>query len=803
MLLPFRSISIVLLAAFAYTLPASAQSTATDDPYASIDHDVSFEKEVKPILREKCMGCHACYDSPAQMNFTNAFGVQRGAARIDPFAVRLKAAPFFKLAHTDKSIEDFRKLGFFSVIEGGKDSIMAKMIRQAYDPKHRWKANEPIPDYIEIDSITHKLTAANEREIDGYLISKPRQGMPFAIAGLDPEEYTTLMTWLEQGAKFDATEPQPTAADTAAINDWEAFLNQPDNEHRLVARYMFEHMYGYHFFFDKDSSNFFAMVRSKTPPGQPVKPISTRHGNSPVEGDFWYRFAIVDVVLHAKRHVPVDCTNNELEVYKSLLFEQPFTVDKLPGYSQAERHNMLTTFAAIPAKSRYKFLLHDAFYQERVVSTGPSCRGAMNVSMTLEHFWYLYENPETSLICNDQEYYDAVAPVLGSMTIFTGVPQMVDTMENQVSQTRHAYELAVEKLKKNPRSAITDIWGGSDFGGMPALTSMRHDDNTYQVPGLAGGFPDRCVVSDLVGMERRIYLASTNYDTFTGVGDLMSIRMDFSNARLRTELSYLRFLPQDAREAELGKLYKLGAKDPQVMANLPADLDFPSQIQYKTDNCREEFMAKVVEHLRGKAPVDDAIYRPGKDQQQPSETIKAMRLIGTKADELRKAGVAGFKQYLDSHSVIRIESDTKAPYMYSMCVNWDIGRLSYAGEIFERPPVKYDTVMVLDGVTGAFPNYMFNVKESEVMEFATALTDAGTEEKFLDVNRRWGVARTNPKFWQIFHSMEAFVRSRDPRSAALLDCSRYTDYSKENMPKRNMVDPRLESPSLLSKNSDE
>ncbi|APZ91587.1 fatty acid cis/trans isomerase [Fuerstiella marisgermanici] len=782
-----------LMVAFVFLGWCSTQAVHAqpgDDPYATPERDISFAKEVQPILREKCMACHACYDAPAQLNFTNEFGVQRGAAKIEPYENRLTPAPFFKLEQTDKTIDDFRNLGFFSVIEGGKDSIMAQMIKLAYEDKNKWKPNEPIPAHIQLDSITHKTTAPNKREIAGYCASHPRQGMPFASAGLDAKEYTTLMAWLEQGAKFDTTPIEPTKVELEEIVNWEAFLNQDDLEHQLVGRYLYEHMYGYHFYFDKKGQNFYAMVRSSTPLGEPVKPISTRFGNSEIKGKFWYRFAQVDVVIHLKRHVPRDCSGDKLQKYKDLLFEVPFKVEKLPGYTMKERMNMLTTFAAIPAKSRYKFLLHEAFFLERVVGTGPSCRGSLNVSTTAEHTWFIFENPETSLLCNDQEYYDAVAPLLGGVEPMNGLRQSVELLKRIVADSEKAMSIAVDRLKKDPRSAMDDIWKGDTVDGIAGYTCVRNDDNSYHVPGLLGPSPDRLTLSDLAGIERRLYVASVNFDVFSDIGGQLSNREDFSNHRLRSELASIRFFPQEEREAELERIYNKGSKAWRIQDNLPEDLQFPSEIEFKTDDHHEELMQMIMDHLRDNVPVHDSIYRL-KDGEQPSQVAKAFRLISDKADELYGTKELGFRQYLDESTIIRVDSEGKEPRIYTMCVEWGIGHLSYIGNIFLRPNLKWDRVTVYDCLMTTYPNFMFNVKDTEAMEFAKAITDADTPEKFVAVVDRWGVRRTNPNFWELFHSIEESMKKEDPRTAGIMDANRYIDYSPDNMPQHLLVDPRM------------
>jgi hypothetical protein len=40
---------------------------------------VSFEEQVQPILDQRCVVCHSCYDAPCQLNLTSYEGIDRGA----------------------------------------------------------------------------------------------------------------------------------------------------------------------------------------------------------------------------------------------------------------------------------------------------------------------------------------------------------------------------------------------------------------------------------------------------------------------------------------------------------------------------------------------------------------------------------------------------------------------------------------------------------------------------------------------------------------------------------------------------
>ena len=91
--------------------------------------------------------------------------------------------------------------------------------------------------------------------------------MPLAITGLNESEYRTLKKWIRQGAVIDESPTLPLLAEQEQIRQWEAFFNRPALRNQLVSRYLYEHLFLAHLYFEHlDSGNFFELVRSSTPP---------------------------------------------------------------------------------------------------------------------------------------------------------------------------------------------------------------------------------------------------------------------------------------------------------------------------------------------------------------------------------------------------------------------------------------------------------------------------------------------------------------------------------------------------------
>ena len=75
------------------------------------------------------------------------------------------------------------------------------------------------------------------------------------------------------------------------VRAWEAFLNGRTPREKLVARYLYEHLFLAHLYFTSEPASerpaFFRLVRSRTPCEAGIDEIATRRPNDdPGPGDF-------------------------------------------------------------------------------------------------------------------------------------------------------------------------------------------------------------------------------------------------------------------------------------------------------------------------------------------------------------------------------------------------------------------------------------------------------------------------------------------------------------------------------------
>ncbi len=73
----------------------------------------------------------------------------------------------------------------------------------------------------------------------------------------------------------------------------------------------------------------------------------------------------------------------------------------------------------------------------------------------------------------------------------------------------------------------------------------------------------------------------------------------------------------------------------------------------------------------------------------------------------------------------------------------------------------------------SYPNFAFNIPAAEVTDFSVAMQAVNRREDFDNIVRRWGVRRTHPDFWMLFHDYTTYIHEHEPVETAILDMNRY------------------------------
>ncbi len=184
---------------------------------------LSFQRDIRPLFAEKCVVCHACYDAPCQLKLGSAEGLERGASKLRVYDTRADAQAPTRLFFDGHGPADWQRRGFFPVSAATRQAaLISRMLALG--------RAAPLVPYARLpETLDIRVTRDNQcpapDEFERYANKFPHAGMPFAVTGLEPEEYQRLEQWLQQGAPVEPDALQPGPGEQQQIRQWEDFLN--------------------------------------------------------------------------------------------------------------------------------------------------------------------------------------------------------------------------------------------------------------------------------------------------------------------------------------------------------------------------------------------------------------------------------------------------------------------------------------------------------------------------------------------------------------------------------------------------
>lgn len=736
--------------------------------------NISYSKDIQPIFTDKCVACHACYDSPCQLNLSAAEGAQRGANKLPVYdGTRTKAQAPTRLFLDAHGADAWRRKDFWSVLDArdGQAALMARMVDLGHS--HPLVPNAKIPEGLDL-SINRSNQCPTPESIDAFIAKNPRSGMPFAVTGLSDKQYATLKKWLAQGAPVDEQAWQPSAAEARQITEWEAFLNQRGARETLVSRWLYEHLFLAHLYFaDKGSTgHFFQLVRSRTPSGLAIDPIPTRRPNDDPGAEFYYRLWPIQGVIVHKTHITYPLSAAKLAHTRELFFSGNWTADKLPGYGLQHRANPFMTFAAIPARARYQFMLDNAEYFVRTFIRGSVCRGQIATDVIRDNFWTFFQDPDHDLYVTDPAYQAKATSLLA-------LPGQIDDMSQMLPQwtayrdKRNAYEaLRLEAYEAAPAPTWSDIWRGNDNA---LLSIFRQYDSASVRKGLIGGVPQTLWWMDYPLLERTYYGLVVNFDVFGNVSHQAQTRLYFDLIRNGAEQNFLRLMPVAERQRLLDDWYQNSGKLKIWMDYQNLDDDAPTGLVLPERAAKSAFASQLLSRFASLNARPDPInlcqsgacYRPYVPRALQDAEQAFSRLVSRPAAGLPVIG------FLPEATLLRVELDDGSREIYTVLRNRAQSNVAFMlGESLRYQP-GLDTLTIYPGVLSSYPNFLFSLTAAQAGDFVAALEQARDPAGFERVVERWGIRRSNPQFWRYFHDLDAYLRETEPVEAGILDMNRY------------------------------
>jgi len=726
-----------------------------------LNAQADYPPEVKATVEQRCMVCHGCYDAPCQLKLDAWEGLQRGASKDKVYdGTRLLTANLTRLFEDAQTTEEWRAKGFYPVLDQ-EDPQRATIVRML-----ELKREHPLPDVAILPesfdfSLDRDQQCSKPEEFDRFANDYPLWGMPYGFPGLDDADHALLTDWLLQGAQ-GVPWAAPGAAQQAEINRWETFFNRPGIKQKLVSRYIYEHLFiGDLYFSDlAGPDRYYKLVRSRTPPGQPVDIIATRRPyDSPGVGEFYYRLQSLRTSVLDKRHMPYALNDARMARWNELFFQRDYQVSRLPGYRIEVAANPFVAFRELPVQSRYEFMLDEAQFTIMAYIKGPVCRGQVALNVIDDHFWVIFTDPN---VMDPDQNAEFLASQSEHMRLPSGNNNLLGSLVQWRDYAKGQRKFLKAKSAELAKLAGADsipldfnlIWDGDGSNPNAALTVFRHNDSASVVQGLVGQTPKTAWLIGYSLLERIHYLLVAGFDVYGNVAHQLETRLYMDFLRMEGEYNFLVFMPEDRRVQMRDFWYREASPEvKEYVLGRKAYIHAPTGIEYRSDDPMSEFFQRLAPRLPDSAapryqPVDPRFARLQNLSGKPFSFMPEVAFVQVLDEGGGKSAytIIHNSAYLNNTQLFREEQ--------------------------RRIPVE-DYVTVVRGFIGSYPNIFFQLPAQQLGDFVAAIETLRSEQDYASLLQRYGVRRTDPRFWQLSDSLYQQYREIAPVEAGLFDLNRY------------------------------
>lgn len=132
--------------------------------------------------------------------------------------------------------------------------------------------------------------------------------------------------------------------------------------------------------------------------------------------------------------------------------------------------------------------------------------------------------------------------------------------------------------------------------------------------------------------------------------------------------------------------------------------------------------------------------------------------------------------HMPEMSLLLLERPGMTPRVVSLIRNSAHSNVAQLFDEEKRRLPDEDSLLAIDGVAGAYPNAIYSLDAEKLPDFVSAVASLGSEADLVKLTERFGVRRTDPRFWPTSDAIHAAWRKMTPREAAILDYSRLENW---------------------------
>jgi len=739
-----------------------------------------YTEEIQPIFDNKCIACHSCFNSPCQLNLSSYEGVSRGANQTSIYDFpKFKARKPTRLYIDASETKQWRKKGFYDVTkrEGAK-SLIETMIHDLPGIESQLQK-----DYHSENSRVCMPDNSGD-SLDAYKALNPAGRMPYGLPRLKSKEKQAITNWIDLGA------PGPDTYDLErkliqdsglmdTIQKWEKFFNRDSMKAQLSSRYIYEHLFLASLYFSENPKFYFRLTRSLTQSG-PIKEVSTSFPFGKARGDFTYRIRpITNTIMH-KHHIPFPLNDQKMDKWNKSFYQSKWSQipNKMPPYGRAGA-NPYKTFASIPAKARYEFMLDEAGYHVMTFIKGPVCRGQTALNVINDHFWVMFVDPSKDVISNHPEVYKQVADT-------TVLPaQAEDSLEPFIDFRKKYWKSVKERFKYMKDETMSEkwLWKGEDAlhpkdeskrNTNALLTVFRHFNSAKVLRGQQGRIPKTLWVIDYHIFESIYYNLTASYNVFGPLMHQLHSRLYMEISRMSSEDLFLSFLPKQVRIPLREQWSQPVPKDKESIYKRA--FDFVTEETEKKMNFEYPYQGQAVKtsfHLPLKSAKEDFINKHlskifSKKQQQPRDYApipSALKILTSFKGEKLK--------FFPDSILIRLKKENQRDEIYTLIRNKDHYNVSMLFFEQDRRREEQDTVDIIPGVATSYPNLYVVIPEDKLKDFSKMLEQTQSAIMINNIIEKFSIKRSHIDFWKHHKWFSEHTYNALTNETGHLDLNRY------------------------------
>ena len=277
--------------------------------------------------------------------------------------------------------------------------------------------------------------------------------------------------------------------------------------------------------------------------------------------------------------------------------------------------------------------------------------------------------------------------------------------------------------------------------------------------GLIGGMPKTAWLIDYPVLERIHYLLVAGFDVYGNVGHQLLTRMYMDFLRMESEFNFLTLLPASSRGEIVDHWYRDADEDVKdYIYGEHARIGREPDINYQSDNHLRELHDLLNNYLQA-ILYDSSELLTNKARIEDYRRLKQLQDIEGMTASL-----------MPEMSVVMIDAGESA--LFTILRNSAHSNVSGLFDEESRRLADEDSLTILPGVVGAYPDAYWQLTPAQLPSFLQAVKSLQKEQDYFDLMQRFGIRRSNPGFWSYSDRVHQLYQRDYPLEYGLLDYNR-------------------------------